>query len=115
MIAHFGQFLDHDFGLTLEEEGECCPVPHSMSCFNIKIDKKDPFYSKRGKDCHSFLRSAACARTKDFCGFHSKTLEQINGVTHLIGTIKFYCFVLPLQTNSVKIVQIPTQDPKALT
>ena len=97
MVAQFGQFLDHDMGLTLEEEGECCPRPHSMACMNIEIPKNDPFYSKRRtrSDCHPFLRSAACAKRRDYRGFSSDYLEQVNAITHLLGVLSWLLYECP--------------------
>lgn len=82
----FGQFLDHDLGLTDEAEliEDCCdPAEDSPNCFNIPIDgANDPI--QNGENCMPFIRSAVAPS----CGPGHR--EQPNSITHFIDNSNIY-------------------------
>lgn len=93
MVMQWGQFLDHDMtgaATTRAQNGQsirCCGVEFQRNpnllhpaCFPIDIPPNDPFYSREGKTCMSFVRSAAAVRPG--CEFGPR--EQLNQLSAYI-------------------------------
>lgn len=57
MVAHFGQFVDHDISLTPENEVECCAGSTDSECFPIAIPLNDQGYDFKNekKETHIYI------------------------------------------------------------
>ncbi|CAG0902879.1 unnamed protein product [Darwinula stevensoni] len=85
MVMQWGQFLDHDIGLTPNGDLKCCELdPSPEECFPIEIPHDDPFYSQLTvpQTCMSFQRSIP------YCG--GEVREQINMITAFIDGSSIY-------------------------
>lgn len=93
LFMQWGQFIDHDItgaATTRSSTGEgirCCgpefdanPELIHPACMPIKVAKEDPFYGKFGRDCISFVRSAAAPRQG--CALGPR--EQLNQLSSYI-------------------------------
>lgn len=99
LFMQWGQFIDHDItgaATTRSSTGEgirCCgpefdsnPELIHPACFPIKVRKDDPFYGKFGRDCISFVRSAAAPRQG--CALGPR--EQLNQLSAYIDAGMIY-------------------------
>lgn len=99
MAMQWGQFLDHDLtstATTRSEDGRsirCCgqeftddPSLLHPACFAIDVPANDLFYSKEGRTCMSFVRSAAAPRIG--CAFGAR--EQLNQLSAYIDAGMIY-------------------------
>lgn len=87
MLTQFGQFLDHDITLTPEtEHHDCCHGDTSPDCFQIRIPKKDPVYTKTipQQTCLEFTRST------QFCAERGGPREQLNAITAFVDASNVY-------------------------
>jgi len=84
MLAHFGQFLDHDISLTPENEAECCEHASESECFPISVPLNDGFFSAltTPQSCLEFSRSSA------YC--YEETREQFNAITAFLDGSNIY-------------------------
>ncbi|XP_044141829.1 myeloperoxidase-like [Bufo gargarizans] len=92
MVVQFGQFLDHDIGLTVDtlftssfSQNEDCAntCVNTYPCFPLMIPPTDPRYVN-GSECISMIRTASV------CSLTSPVREQINGLTSFIDGSQVY-------------------------
>ncbi|XP_032795230.2 peroxidase [Daphnia magna] len=99
-VTQFGQFIDHDITQNVQSKMdnltdiECC-TPNGQfidedlvhpECNPIKIPQNDPFFSKFGRRCMSFVRSAPARRSDCRLGY----AEQMNDNTHFLDASQVY-------------------------
>lgn len=90
LTMQWGQFIDHDItgaATTRSQDGKsikCCdpsmeqnPQLRHPACFVIEIPRNDPFFSKVGKTCMSFVRSSPAPRVNCAVG-HREQLNQLS-------------------------------------
>ncbi|OXA57165.1 peroxidasin homolog [Folsomia candida] len=88
MVPQIGQFLDHDFALTIDDDRRCCTTEEGhRDCFSISIPTNDYFYSNLStpQTCMDFTRSTPfCFPTE------SGVREQFNIDTSYIDASQVY-------------------------
>ena len=84
MLAHFGQFVDHDITLTPEDERCKCCQNFDPECFPISVPLNDGFFSAvtPPQFCLEFSRSSA------YC--YEETREQFNAITAFLDGSNIY-------------------------
>ncbi|RWS06153.1 Peroxidase-like protein [Dinothrombium tinctorium] len=88
ILMQWGQFLDHDMSFVptfQSRQGviDCCEGSGSENCFAIPIRNDDPFYSRFGRTCMGFVRSAPCLTC-------NVPRQQINQLTSFIDASNVY-------------------------
>merc|ERR1719481_1586505 len=104
MVMQFGQFLDHDFTLTPEQERNCADPDLLKAdqkldeqlrvCFNIDVEETDEFYANR-------TQILPITRSDGIC--NGNVREQLNILTAFIDGSQIYgsdeTFANQLRTN----------------
>ena len=91
MVMQFGQFLDHDFTLTPEQERNCADPDLLKAdqeldeqlrvCFNIDVEETDEFYANR-------TQILPITRSDGIC--NGNVREQLNILTAFIDGSQIY-------------------------
>ncbi|EFX82421.1 hypothetical protein DAPPUDRAFT_49291, partial [Daphnia pulex] len=99
-VTQFGQFTDHDITQTVAskmddlKDIECCAPDGQFldsrnvhpECLPIDIPANDPFFSRFGRRCMTFVRSAPARRADCKLGY----VEQMNDNTHFLDASQVY-------------------------
>ncbi|XP_014680314.1 PREDICTED: chorion peroxidase-like, partial [Priapulus caudatus] len=94
MVMQWGQFIDHDIGLTPFTTGaeneplDCCMTGSGIhpACRPIRVPIDDQFYKQHNEFCINFARSIAAPRPG--CGFGAR--QQLNQQTAFIDGSMIY-------------------------